>query len=292
MKQNQQIPVDKVTKPIQLLAAWLTGLILIDSAFLTAANTLSSPEWAKGLLIIAAVANVPAFLLAIFLLQTKFRPEMQEDAFYSKYLESKTGMQKQPVTNNQLSKLKEELFSANTQSLELIGNLQNEIKSLSFQVENGEAKVISTPESFDLDQKIQMATNSSAWNQYTIRLNNFLSNKIEFKRCLVEANIPIHNTFGTHKIPFPNPPVVVIGKGFDLEHLRTLLNALSKQDISKVAFAYPENYAEFEDRDEFNREVLIGAYNSHHYGLTIRDAVELINRDNINIEVFYSAIKH
>lgn len=83
MDSNQKIPVEKVTKPIQLLAAWLTGLIVVDAAFLAAANTLLGPAWAKGMLVIAAVINVPLFLISIFLLQTKFRPEMQEDSFYS-----------------------------------------------------------------------------------------------------------------------------------------------------------------------------------------------------------------
>lgn len=83
---NQNIEPAKITKPIQLLAAWLVGLVLLDGSFLTAANSISSPTWASGLLVIAAVMNVPLFLAAIFLLQTKFRPEMQEDEFYSRYL--------------------------------------------------------------------------------------------------------------------------------------------------------------------------------------------------------------
>jgi len=87
MKKN--IEPSKITKPIQLLAAWLAGLILVNGSFLTSANLLSSPTWAAGLLIIASILNVPLFLIALFLLQTKFRPEMQEDEFYAKYLESR-----------------------------------------------------------------------------------------------------------------------------------------------------------------------------------------------------------
>jgi hypothetical protein len=84
---DEQIRPEKVTKPIQLLAAWLAGMILINSAFLTAARAIQKPEWAAGVLVIAAIVNVPLFLLALFLLQTKFRPEMQEDVYYSKHLE-------------------------------------------------------------------------------------------------------------------------------------------------------------------------------------------------------------
>ena len=84
---EQQIIPEKVTKPIQLLAAWLVGLIAVDTAFLLGAQQISKPEWASSLLVIAAVVNVPLFIGALFLLQTRFRPQMQEDAYYSQYLQ-------------------------------------------------------------------------------------------------------------------------------------------------------------------------------------------------------------
>jgi|GEM_PF-1549361 hypothetical protein len=80
---------EKVTKPIQLLAAWLLGLVLINSSFLLAANNLTHPDWGAGALIIATIVNVPLFLVSLFLLQTKFRPEMQKDTYYSEYLQRK-----------------------------------------------------------------------------------------------------------------------------------------------------------------------------------------------------------
>ncbi|MGK0174870.1 MAG: hypothetical protein ACI9AT_001252 [Ulvibacter sp.] len=86
---QNKIEPHKITKPIQLLAAWLTGLSIIDIAFLTAASQITSPAWAPGLLVVAAVVNVPIFVLSIFLLQTKFRPEMEEDSYYSDYLNKK-----------------------------------------------------------------------------------------------------------------------------------------------------------------------------------------------------------
>lgn len=84
---EQRILPEKVTKPIQLLAAWLVGLILVDASFLLGAQQITRPEWASALLVISAVANVPVFIGALFLLQTKFRPQMQEDSYYSQYLE-------------------------------------------------------------------------------------------------------------------------------------------------------------------------------------------------------------
>ncbi|NOH26446.1 hypothetical protein [Vibrio europaeus] len=88
MNQNKINP-EKLTKPIQLLAAWLVGLLSISSSFLVAASNIEI-AWQSGLLVIAAVVNVPLFLSAVFLLQTKFRPELQEDSYYSSYLSNKT----------------------------------------------------------------------------------------------------------------------------------------------------------------------------------------------------------
>jgi heme/copper-type cytochrome/quinol oxidase subunit 2 len=76
-----------VTRPIQLLAAWLVGLVLINSSFLTAASIIKIPEWVPGVLVLSAVINVPLFLILIFFLQTKYRRELQEDTYYAQHME-------------------------------------------------------------------------------------------------------------------------------------------------------------------------------------------------------------
>lgn len=88
MSKNQILP-EKITSPIQLLAAWFVALIVLDSAFLTAAGVVSAPTWLPAILVIAAISNVPLFLSCMFLLQTRFRPEMQSDDHYSEYLAQK-----------------------------------------------------------------------------------------------------------------------------------------------------------------------------------------------------------
>ena len=85
------IDATRITKPIQLLAAWLVGLIFVNTAFLLTATSFSEIEWLAAVLVISSVINVPLFLAAIFLLQTKFRPEMQEDHYYNEYMKDKLG---------------------------------------------------------------------------------------------------------------------------------------------------------------------------------------------------------
>ncbi len=83
-----QIQPHRITKPIQLLAVWMSGLVILVGSFLTGARLLTSPNWISPFLAISAVAIVPLFLALLFLLQTRFRPQLQEDAYYAVYLES------------------------------------------------------------------------------------------------------------------------------------------------------------------------------------------------------------
>lgn len=88
--ENNRIAPEKITKPIQLLGAWLVGLLTTDCAFLVAAAKMDQSTWQSGALTIAAIVNVPLFIGALFLLQTRFRPELQEDSYYSTYLSNRT----------------------------------------------------------------------------------------------------------------------------------------------------------------------------------------------------------
>jgi len=121
MSDTPEIVPHRITKPIQLLAAWLAGLAIVNSSFLTAAGFLHEPTWLPTLLTIAAVINVPLFIASLFLLQTKFRPEMQEDTYYSKYLERKYSQNSLPAqsvdTEEHLSLLAESIVAKVTAGL-------------------------------------------------------------------------------------------------------------------------------------------------------------------------------
>lgn len=78
------IEPEKVTKPIQLVAAWFATLVLLVSAFLTASSTANDPSWLPVLYGAAAVASVPFFALFVFRLQTRYRPQLLEDKYFVK----------------------------------------------------------------------------------------------------------------------------------------------------------------------------------------------------------------
>ena len=65
------------------MAVWFIALFLIDSAFLTAAAKITTPTWLAPTLAISAIV---LFLGGVFLMQTVFRKELQDDQFYSEWL--------------------------------------------------------------------------------------------------------------------------------------------------------------------------------------------------------------
>jgi len=284
---NQKIPVEKVTKPIQLLAAWLTGLILIDAAFLAAANTLTEPTWAKGALIIAAITNVPLFLAAIFLLQTKFRPEMQEDSFYSKYLESKTGQYRS--RSDQPIKIKDELLESNVEILKIVQGVQSEINKINENNAVGIDREAAAYQAIDIEGTISRLVSSLEWKHYEIRLNSYLKNYSNIKLALINSGIPISSTFGANGGGFSDPPQIVIGSGFTIHHIRDFLNSIKGFEVKVIAFAYPED-DEDPDAPDYSRQVLIGAYNDHDYGLSLEDATKIANQNHVDSDAFYAAI--
>lgn len=68
------------------MAVWFIALLLIDSLFLTAAAKIVTPPWISPMLAISAMVFVPLFLLGVFLMQTVFRKELQDDKYYSECL--------------------------------------------------------------------------------------------------------------------------------------------------------------------------------------------------------------
>jgi hypothetical protein len=186
-----------VTKPIQLLAAWLIGLILINGSFLGAAAAISQPEWAAGFLVICAALNVPVFLAALFLLQTKFRPEMQEDTYYARYLERK---------------------SAETQKIEFVEVPTERARQLPFRSQR--------------TKRIPKQTGLSA----SVQVNDLLPRYSELVEKLVQNGISIYSTFGStsHKAETPERFVVSVEDGVSIADLQAVLRCLDGFDVDGI----------------------------------------------------------
>ena len=83
---NQRIKPEKITTPTQLLAAWLVALVILVGIFVYASIKTDESFFICLLYAGASILIIPLFLIIIFMLQTKYRPEMQEDKYYAPHL--------------------------------------------------------------------------------------------------------------------------------------------------------------------------------------------------------------
>jgi len=217
------IKQDKITKPIQLLGAWLAGLFSIDSCFLFAAENMANGSLESILLVVAAIINVPLFLVAVFLLQTKFRPELQEDSYYSTYLSQKTN---EPVRINK-----------SEAHLNEIGKRIEDLENRIFQNE--------TPDQID----------KADLSNLLFGINKHLSDKNQIKSKLASKGLLKGTIFGSDRVPkhrnvsvsqyLPNDVVKEIVKvaselGFDSYNLFDKHGEETEEDVLFGSYGAPE----------------------------------------------------
>lgn len=219
---DQKIEPPKVTKPIQLLAAWLVGLVLIDGAFLSSAAIIAKPEWASGALVVSAIFNVSLFLGCLFLLQTRFRPEMQEDQYYATYLEKR--------------------YSVETARIELV-EVKRSISALALESEAIRPKIIRSAIRSIPGQGIETR----------VQINDLLPRYRELRTELEKKQIMIESTFGSSSVGKPHPSlfVVAIGADADLSVADKIIKVSKNFGLDGISYA----------KDEINRgDIYVGAY--------------------------------
>jgi len=232
---EQRINPYQVTKPIQLLAAWLVGLILIDASFLGAAKIITVPAWAPGLLVIAAILNVPAFLTLIFFLQTKFRAELQEDTYYSKHLEKVTGQAKErtPKMDQFIEHIKKIEMQSNNQFQKIEKNLEELTASLC---------QISLP-SVDIAQVLEKVEEAKLLlseleqeTSFKIAINDLLPHYKDILKQLILDNFTINQTFGStskDKVP-PKTLTITCTKAIRKEVLVRIYSILKSFGFNRI----------------------------------------------------------
>lgn len=192
---EQKINPNQVTKPIQLLAAWLVGLILINGSFLSAAKVIESPEWASGLLVVAAILNVPAFLILIFFLQTKFRAELQEDTYYSKHLEKVTGMYKDTAD---IKLTEEQMRKENNEKLiSIVSSVEKLLSSLPSQKNDDSGCISAQDNSIEIKAQAGHLENIKYKRMVRVALNDLMPNYNDALSSLLRAGYYVVQVFGS-----------------------------------------------------------------------------------------------
>jgi len=212
---------------MQLLAAWLAGLLCIDSAFLVAVTQLESGTLESIVLTVATVLNVPLFLLAVFLLQTRFRPELQEDSYYSAYLSKKTD---EVVRVDS----RDARFSQLTQQLEEIRDSLNNTGGAATRHDTASLEGL------------------------TVGINKHLPDGERIGSKLRECGILATSRFGTSKAPTKR--VVAISDRLPNARVKRVIEI--SHELAFDGFTYFDNHAEGTDED-----ILFGSYGGSEYDI-------------------------
>lgn len=252
---DQKIQPHKVTKPIQLLAAWMVGLIVTNATFLAAATYLSPSAWERGALVIAAIVNVPLFIGALFLLQTRFRAELQEDHFYFEYLSKKTAslirVDKNIVQGSRLEALEREAARS-----KLI---------------RGE------------DEKSSNGLIKLDWSNWRVALNQLHPRFDELREALRSADIPLAEFFGNEGNS-PSEWVISLSNSLPANHKAAILRVVVPFEFEGFSFWDP-----IEEADE-TEDVYIGSYGKSSFARIDDKLQRLLEKDveEVDLRHYYS----
>ncbi|WP_416268407.1 hypothetical protein SD235_13600 [Burkholderia cepacia] len=257
MSDQKNIDPPKITKPIQLLAAWLAGLIVINGSFLGAAAALKSPEWASAALVVASIVNVPVFLACLFLLQTKFRPEMQEDVYYSKYLEINTGkLIVKKSTDTLVQQLRSEISENHRHNSELLSTFESSLKLIALKIDGGESseglakkEIMSIVDKMDRSAKLLEAKG----NQVVVNINDLVPDYESIQRELQAQGMRFGRSFGSSSAEPVVPEKKIIGFGplVPVDQLRVVVQICQKFGFNLIHYA---------DKQVNERRIYIGSY--------------------------------
>ncbi|CAI8748227.1 T2SSG domain-containing protein [Pseudomonas sp. IT-P253] len=251
---DQKLEPHKITKPIQLLGAWLVGLVLTDSIFLTATLSLDAQSWERGALVIAAIINVPIFLGALFLLQTKFRAELQEDTFYHEYISKKSAsvvrIDKDTVQDNRLSEIEKRI---------------SQLAELKSPVTAHKPESLKNP---NLD-----------WKNWAVGINHLHPNYKEIKNALRASGIPIASIFGSAKLSPPEVWTIALNPMLPVDHKVQILRAALPHGFEGI-----ELYEPIAEAGE-TEDVYIGGYGVGNYSKVTPELYDLLDGDIYEAEL-------
>lgn len=260
----QKIEPHKVTKPIQLLAAWLVGLVLTNTTFLVSATQMTAASWERGALVVSAIVNVPLFLAALFLLQTRFRAELQEDTFYAEYLSKKTSavirLDKDTSQDAKLHEIEKRIASLIEQSA-------------------SKSALVSSSDGPGLSEPID-------WSNWPVALNQKHPRFRELRDALRSASIPLTTIFGDHE-HVPSKWIISLSHQLPLAHKVQLLRTVLPHGFDGLQFWTPQPEAG-EDED-----VYIGSYGDGQYARVTEQLSQLLQDqiEAVDLRFYYTQHK-
>lgn len=285
--ENPKIQPDKITKPIQLLAVWFAGLVILVGLLLSAAKMITEPIWLIPLLVISAILIIPIFLYFVFLLQTKYRPQMQEDTFYSKYLDTTTNetiiLSDEQRTNSMVIDLQNQLIQLTESNKIYLSNIETLVKN-----NNKDSIKLAEIEEYitKSNTNFEQVETSIKKSQFKIFLNRLLPKFKEYRLYLIKNQYENFEEFTGGGEKQLSKSLMSIGTNVEPEFVYELIKLLHPLGLEMISLIVQGHEKDFRRYD-----VVIGSHsfmNSKRVTLEIDEIlIETIGKIK-NKEVFHN----
>ncbi len=290
MSSTSEIKPHMVTKPIQLLAAWLVGLCVVEASFLTAAASMDGGL--RTALGVAAIVYVPLFILAIFVLQTRYRPEMLEDPFYADILRRQnpqTGNLFVAELESEVSTLRGQVTEFQSKTIGLLSEFRSQLADVTRTAGQLAKREIQPEEQVRVFAELQTRVEGSKreiedarqllrWSGIRVPINRDLPSYEQIRERLVKEEIPISETFSRE----PEQFLVTFGAHVPPSNVRMVLTLLRKFGVTSVMYW----------GESFSHDLYIGshAYESYATAELDQDLWQSASDPDISDEAFVEAI--
>lgn len=256
------IQPEKITKPIQLLAVWFAGLVLLVGLLLTGAKTITEPLWLVPVLAISSIVIIPIFLYFVFLLQTKYRPQMQEDTFYSEYLDKTTN---KPVNKAEISVSSNTLVELQNQVNLLTEKYKAQLSSFEDLLEENKTTNVSSPERIhqlraiiqNTTEGITKVEETIKKSTFTLQLNRLLPDFQKIRLELLKSGFENLSEFTGGSGKPPKTFLISAGRNVTPSFLVETIKTLRPLKLEKVSLIIDEDNVVI---DMHADEIVVGSY--------------------------------
>lgn len=272
------IQPEKITKPIQLLAVWFAGLVLLVGLLLAGAKTITEPPWLVPVLAISAIAIIPIFLYFVFLLQTKYRPQMQEDTFYSEYLDKTTNIL---VNRAEIAVPSNSLVELQNQINLLTDKYKTQLLSFEELLEENKISNVTSPENIkqlrtiikNTTEGITKVEETIKKSTFSLNLNRLLPNFQNIRLELLKSGFENLSEFEGGSGKPPKIFLISAGKNVTPSFLLDTIKTLKPLKLEKVSLIL--------DEDDFinnmhSERIIVGSYayeNSERITMSVDDTL-------------------
>lgn len=194
---------------------------------------------------------------------------MQEDTYYSKYLEKRHGPNNFETASAEIRVVRNQLMDANARILEFVETFQTQIANLRKTVLEGEVADKATAPTALRELKSQLqhaeeylanaergaewaARRTAEWNEVIISVNESLSNEREIREYLQAAGLTMVSSFGGEKPP--SRFILSIGRKVLVENAQQIMRLLAGFNVEGVRLTSQDS--------PFLNEIIIGSYGS------------------------------